>query len=449
MGETLIEKVFSIKNDKDGRHKVVRVLGCKLKLKKIDIKQKLDYFKIMHDRSLYVGIPDNLSLQLSFNNDCNCRCKFCGEDISQNPSQLRLIPDKWLYDDLLPLYSKTSNLIPTYGELTHRPEGYKYISFIHEHFPHINIFLETNGIAFSEKWAQLATDNLMRVNFSINAINEEYFKKTVWDKDGVYPVVQKNFDRYLQILKDKNMFAFKPSVSCVLNSSNYETIEDFIKIYVQKGIQNIIIFFDFIENPVWTGKKNNNCIVEETIIKLIEMERVLKGKVLLGWRLFIPTDNIDAYDDIVNKMDINDLNKKYAELLISAKDLDLKKLYEEKTKLRQIHGKAKTTYFEEITGVTYHQNIMKGRSVCSNPWSHLRLRPNGDFEVCSWRGYRSSENVRYFIKNNKIDWEKLFNSFFYRNLRKNFAQSCYPGCMPNCPGKDCISKAEFEEKYNV
>ena len=32
MGEKLLEKVFSIKNDKDGRHKVVRVLGAKVKL---------------------------------------------------------------------------------------------------------------------------------------------------------------------------------------------------------------------------------------------------------------------------------------------------------------------------------------------------------------------------------------------------------------------------------
>ena len=60
----MLEKVFSIKNDKDGRHKVVRVLGAKVKVCKSkvnNIKQKINYLKIMNDRSLYVGIPDNLS----------------------------------------------------------------------------------------------------------------------------------------------------------------------------------------------------------------------------------------------------------------------------------------------------------------------------------------------------------------------------------------------------
>ena len=245
MGETLIEKVFSIKNDKDGRHKVVRVLGCKLKLKKIDIKQKLDYFKIMHDRSLYVGIPDNLSLQLSFNNDCNCRCKFCGEDITHDISKRQVIPKQWLYGDLMELYPKTRNLIPTYGEITFGNDGYDYLSFIHKNYPEINVFIESNGISFNQKWCELAAKNLMKVNFSINAINEDYFKKTVWDKDGVYPLVIKNIENYLAYLKQKNLYAFKPMVSCVLNSSNYETIEDFVKMCLKWQLQVIIFFFDF------------------------------------------------------------------------------------------------------------------------------------------------------------------------------------------------------------
>ena len=81
MGEKLLEKVFSIKNDKDGRHKVVRVLGAKVKVCKSkvnNIKQKINYLKIMNDKSLQISLPDDLTLQMAFNNDCNCKCKFCG-----------------------------------------------------------------------------------------------------------------------------------------------------------------------------------------------------------------------------------------------------------------------------------------------------------------------------------------------------------------------------------
>ena len=449
MGEKLLEKVFSIKNDKDGRHKVVRVLGAKVKLNKSqinNIKSRLNYLKVMNDKRLQITLPDDLTLQLAFNNNCNCQCKFCsGNDIFKGSENRKVIPDKWLYEYFLPLYPKTSNIVPTHAEITHTPEGYKYLSFIHEKFPHINIFIETNGIAFDRKWAELAADNLMRLNFSINAINEEYFKKTVWDKDGIYPVVQKNFDQYLQILKDKGLFAFKPSVSCVINSTNYETVDDFIKMYVKKGIQSIIIFFDLIENHVWANERTDKNIVEETVIKLIEMERVLKGKVAIGWRLFIPTNNVAELEAKVNSIDINELNEKYADLLEAAKDMDLDKLFEEKTELRQKYGKRPYSYYEELTNVCYHQRMHNHATICSNAWNHLRVLYDGKLAVCPWRPYE--QNLNDYIKNDKIDWNKFFNSFYYRNLRKNFQKDCYTGCMPNCPAAVKYTEKEFNNLF--
>ena len=441
----LLEKVFSIKNDLEHRHKIITLAGFKFKINKSKLKSKVYYLSIMNNPELQIKLPDNLTIQMAFNNDCNCKCKFCGEAIAKDKKDRQVMPEKWLYEYFLPLYPHVSNLVPTYGEITHTPEGYKYISFIHEKFPHINVFLETNGIAFNQKWAELAADNLMRVNFSINAINEEYFRKTVWDKEGIYQLVQNNFNQYLQILKDKGLFAFKPSVSCVINSSNYETIEEFIKMYVEKGIQCIIVFFDLIENHVWANQKTENNIVEQTIIKLIEIERVLKGKVFLGWRLFIPTNNIEYYDNMVNQMDINELNAKYSYLLEAAKNMDLEELYLEKTKLRQKYGKRPYSYYEELSGVTFHQHVYKNVSICSNSWNHLRLRPDGAFSVCSWRPYE--QNLNNYIENDKIDWKKFFNSFYYKNLRNNFKHGCYEGCMPNCPGAVKLSDKEFKEQF--
>ena len=215
--------------------------------------------------------------------------------------------------------------------------------------------------------------------------------------------------------------------------------------YVKKGIQSIIIFFDLIENHVWANEKTDKNIVEETVIKLIEMERVLKGKVAIGWRLFIPTNNVAELDAKVNSIDINELNAKYSELLELAKDMDLDKLFEEKTEIRQKYGKRPYSYYEELTNVCYHQHIYNHSSICSNAWSHLRLTYDGDFTVCPWRPYE--QNLKDYIKNDKIDWNKFFNSFYYRNLRKNFKESCYSGCMPNCPAAAKLTEEEFNNLF--
>ena len=50
--EKLLEKIFSVKNDKDRKHKVVNMLGAKIKFKKLNLKDKIDYFKIKNDKSL-------------------------------------------------------------------------------------------------------------------------------------------------------------------------------------------------------------------------------------------------------------------------------------------------------------------------------------------------------------------------------------------------------------
>ena len=450
MSEKFVEKIFSVKNDKNRKHKVVKVLGAKIKFKKINLKQKIEYFKVMHDKSLYVGIPDDITLQMSFNSDCNCKCKFCKESISKSKEDREIIPDKWLYEYFLPLYPKVSHIVPTYGEITACREGYEYLSFISKNYPHINVFMESNGIAFNDKWAKLASENLINTHFSINAINAEYFKKTVWEKDGVYELIQNNLNSYMELLKEKGLFAFKPSVSCVLNSTNYETMTDFLKQYIGRGIQYINFYFDYIENQ--TGNINiadeeKNQLALKTFMSLIEIERVLKGKVHLFYRLYVPTNKLKEYDDKVAAMDINELNEKYADILELAKDMDLKQLSIERSEIRKKYGKRHYTYYEDLTGCTFHQRVVNGLSICTNPWSHIRLRPNGNYNYCSWIPY--FHNLKDHIENDHIDWDKFFNSYYYRLARKNFQNHCYCNCMPKCPGFESINQEEFDKKYSI
>lgn len=416
-------------------------------IKKFSIKNLIEKFKLMHDKSLYIGIPDDLTLQLSFNNYCNCKCKFCFESIAKTKEERAVIPEKWLYDDLVTLYPKTANIVTTYGEITCCKEGYEFLNYIHKNYPHINNFIETNGITFDEKWAELASENLMRVHFSINAINEEYFKKTVWDKDGVYPVIQKNFNNYVSMLERKNLSAFKPSVSCVISSVNYDTIVEFVRQYVNKGTQVIVFYFETEENETLANNAAKSTAVEDALITLIELEKLLKGKVQLYFRLFSPTNNLNKYDDIVAQTKVEDLQRKYPDIYEITKDWDLKKLYLEKDKIRREKGKRAYSYYEEVTNVCYHQGNVCGNIICTNPWKNIRIRPNGAFDVCSWRSHR--QNLKKYIKNNKIDFEAVFNSYFYRKLRKDFQKKRYNGCMPNCPGMENISVEEFNNEYDL
>ena len=445
-----LEKIFSVKNDKDKKHKVVNVCGLKIKIKKNNIKKLKCFYennKIMMDPSLYVGIPENITLQLMLNNDCNCRCSFCSAH-NENKQTRKLIPQKWLYDDFKPLYPKVKNLVPTYGEITYGREGYEYISWICKNYPHINISLETNGILFNEKWYKLATNNLFSVNFSINAIDEESFKNTVWNKPGVFTVVKKNITDYLIYLKEQNLYQFKPSVSCVLNSTNYGIVESFVKMALQWKLQKIIFFFDTRENNMdnLTVKDKEN--FEKALLTLLELEKLLQDKVRLAFRLFIPINNICDYEKLVEEINIDNLKSKYKDIWELAQDLDLYENYLLKKKEYEKQNKH-ITFYEDLTGVTYHQKECNGIIVCENAWNHLRLRADGCMSVCSWRGYSDKYKINTYIKNDKIDFKALFNDLYHRRLRKEYLQGKYSGCMKNCPSAQSILATDFKQLYKT
>lgn len=106
----VLKNVFNVSNSTDKRHKSITILGIKIKVKR-HIKRVIEryrHYKLMNDKSLYVGTPDNLTLQLCFNNDCNCRCKFCYAGIAKTKSEVRVMPENWLYGDFKELYPKTS-----------------------------------------------------------------------------------------------------------------------------------------------------------------------------------------------------------------------------------------------------------------------------------------------------------------------------------------------------
>ncbi len=450
------DKIFSVKNDERNTHKIITVAGLKIKCKKDKIKfknekinrlkQKIENFIIMHDKSLDVGIPNNIVLQLCFNNDCNCKCNFCTIYHQQGLASRIINPDI-VYKQLLPLYPKTLTIFPTYGEITHRKEGYEYLKFINEKYHHINIHVESNGIAFDEKWRKLAIDNLMSVNFSINGIDEESYRRTTWDKEGIFTRVQENIKKYIEDLDKNNLSEFRPSFTCVLNSTNYQNTLQFIKNALELGIWKICFYFDCRENSVNSMQVKDKENFENSLMTLLELEKLLLDKVRVGFRVYMPCKNISEYEEKVAKMSIEDLKAKYSDIWEIVKDFDTYKIYQAKTQKRKEQGKALYSYYIEMAGNCYNQHDYNGTMICENPDTHLRIREDGRLAVCSFIGYKDSYNVYNFMENGAINWNKLFNDEYRRRLRRNFRKGNYKGCMKNCIAARHIKTADFKTMY--
>lgn len=403
--------------------------------KRSNLTRKINDFLILKDKSLDIEIPDDLVLHLGFNANCNCRCKFCTQG-DQRYIEKELIDSDLIYKHLLPLYKKAKHLVPTQGEITCVKEGYEYLKWIDENYPQINISIESNGIAFNEKWCDLAVKNFMNVHFSVNAINNETFLRTVWGDVGgekVFEKIEANIKNYISKLNEKGLRAFAPSVSCVLNSTNYYETAEFIKMALNWGCYKIHFYFDTIENNMHTGEIKDKEGFLHALKTLFEVERLLEGKVDFYFRLFMPYKNPEQIEKEVLNENIDELKEKYKEIYSLAEKFNLEELFLEKNKARHDNNKPEFTKCEDMNGVTWHRHAIGNKTVCRNPWNHLRIRANGFMEVCSWRGYREEFKIQDFIKNKKINWNDIFNGLHYKKIRKMFMNGCTSGCMQNCP----------------
>lgn len=417
------------------------ILGSIKQIKKDGLKKTIinaiKKYTIMSDKSLTIEIPNNLTLQLGINDSCNGRCKFCASHLDTNQTK-EIISQELLYNYLLPLYPKTKVITTSQGELTHVKEGYDYLKFLDEKFHHINVFVETNGIAFNEKWQKLAVENKFIVNFSINASNRENYAKNVWGGEKgevVFDKVMNNFDSYLKLLKQNNLSAFNPFVSCVLNSSSYDEILNFLKMALKRNIQIVSFHFDTNENDVFSKLDiKNKPEYMNALRTLLELERVLKSKVKLYFRLFMAHPNLKAIEEEVRTQDLNVLKDKYSEIYELAKHMNLKKIIDERNDIAIQDNKLPLTYHDLLVSLTYRSGVQDDVCVCLNPWTNLRIWADGYFNVCSWRG-RVNEycNFKLYVKDGKIDWNDIFNGYYYKKMRKIFKEHRYLGCMGNCP----------------
>lgn len=401
------------------------------------------YQNIFFRNVLLKEIPNDLTLQVGYNATCNCKCKFCClGDLSKLKKEDRELSSNIIYNQMLPLYPKVKNLVPTYAEIEASKEGYSWLSWINDKYHHINVFIESNGIGFTKKWQELAVANLMHVKFSLNAHDDSSFNRTVWDNKSnpelFSNTIMKNIDGYVDLLKEKSLYpAFAPSCSCVLNESNYSDVILFVENGLKHGINGFTFFFDTISTNIYSaGEEEADLAVQNAVKHIIELKRVLKGHAGISFQLYLPNMNMADINEKIYSMPLDTLNRKYSHLIELAKQFNTEEQIQSKINLLSQNRKHVLSYEEIIHGPTYHQSKVNGKLVCFNPWSHINvICIERKFNVCTWKGYGPRHDLDHFIdKKGKVDWLGIMNSRYFLLPRREFLHNDYSYCLKNCPG---------------
>jgi len=404
-----------------------------LSRKALNSKKRKEYLReLFEDTKLYSTMEDGL-LRIRITNRCNAKCRYCGVQCWPEAVRNFDMRSEILYEYCKPLYEQIKILLLTGGDPLIAKESMPFCSFISENYPQITLYLETNGIDFTEKWQQLSIDNLMKIHISVNASNENIYVKGCWDGDAGRKAYQKftqNIRNYMTLLRKNGLELFAPDVSMVINKDTAHDIRDFVKYALSEKLHHCMFFFDYTENDMAGNYFGNPETSRPALYELMKLERVLAGKFFVYFRLWIPLKESEMMQPKVETIPLSKLKTEYADILELAKDRSMKTEYETRQAIRETKGKKIFSFDEEWTP-TIRQTRINDKDICFAPFNLLDIFPNEKFECCSWIIPRFSLDA--VIQNNSIDWEKEYNSAEMRQLRKDMLNDHYEHCQKCCP----------------
>lgn len=170
---------------------------------------------------------------------CNIRCKFC----YQKSFGTERLTDEILYEKLKPVYPKVCFLPIVGGEVTIIPGMKEYVRWIKEQYPHIDILIGTNGVAFDEEWVELTEKYHLFINYSLNAVKEETYRQILLKGDAgvVFRKIQDHFYRLYEAHKKSNL-PLVNEVSMVVTDDTASDVGDFILKALELGVNPMIRF---------------------------------------------------------------------------------------------------------------------------------------------------------------------------------------------------------------
>ena len=396
-------------------------------------------------------------LRIRITNNCNAKCRYCGVRLTMGEEFFHAMEPSWYYELCKPLYEKLHLVLITGGDAFFAKESYNYMMFMSENFPQITLMTESNGIAFNDKFQTLACENLFKTHFSINASNAEVFAKSCWDADDsatakkMFALMIKNIKSYLTKLESANRISFAPDFSMVINKDNADDILNFAELALELHAGFLVFFFDYTENDMSSEFFSEPETSRPALKTLMELERVLAEKVLIYFRVWIPTKEVENLQQEVESIPLAELKQKYKKFLQLAEGRNILAELEERNKIRRAAGKFELDLVHDFSP-TLHLRTDVDKAICSAPWNEIDLSPDGRMDCCCW--FEKTRNFNDFIQTDSegkkfVDWEKTLNSFEYASIRYRILKEDFRGCAVGCPLNSVKNPIASVTKYNL
>ena len=396
-------------------------------------------------------------LRIRITNACNAKCRYCGVRCTFGDEVNHAMIPSWYYDLCRPIYDNIGIVLITGGDAFFAKESFNYMRFMSDNYPQITLMTESNGIAFNEKFQTLALENLFKTHFSINASNADVFAKSCWDVDDgksarkIFPIMLRNIKSYVEKLAAADKLCFAPDLSMVINKDNADDILNFAELALDLHAGFIVFYFDYTENDMNAEFFTNPDVARPAMKTLMELERVLAEKVLVYFRLWMPTGEASTLQQEVEAIPIDVLEKKYAKILQKAQGRSVLGELKRRNEFRRAAGKFELAIVDDISP-SLHLKQESDREICFAPWNEIDLYPDGRLDFCGW--FEPTLNIKNFIRRDVdgkefVDWDKILNSFEYASARYRILHGDFRGCQVCCPMNSVKYPVEPVTKYNV
>ena len=381
----------------------------------------------------YRGDLEGGIIRIRITNACNAKCRYCGVRNTFGEEKEHAMEPTWYYEYFKPLYDKVNIVLITGGDAFVARESYHYMKFMCERYPAVTLMTESNGIAFDEKFRQLASEHLFKTHFSVNASTPEIFAQSCWEGPGgeaIYPKLMANIEAYIKLLREQDKLCFAPSMSMVINHDNYRDVQDFTRMALRHHAWYICFFFDYSENDMngdYFGRPDE---MRPTLKEMMEIERVLAGRVMFYFRLWIPCKEAESLQREVETEPLAELQERYRDLLELSEGRSLEGEFRARNEWRRRLGKRELSLDEDYTP-TLRMTERNGQPMCFAPWGELDFYPDGRLDFCSW--FERTLDLHEFLRDGVVDWDAIINSYEYMAARKRIFYGNFRGCQLCCP----------------
>lgn len=162
--------------------------------------------------------------QISFSLMCNLRHSFCFQGSFSSDA----LPPEIMYQRLRPMYPSIMNMRLLGGEPTIIPGVMDYITWLKTAYPHIALEIVTNGVAFDERWIQLAEQYKIMIQVSINAFSQAVFDRIL--RTGSAKDIRRRIYANLEKLIERHHKSDHPIINCISMVLSEETAPDLLEI---------------------------------------------------------------------------------------------------------------------------------------------------------------------------------------------------------------------------